>query len=154
MLGGEIQRGSVIHDTGYSEKAHCTGNPRSYLEPISGSLHVPIEGSYPTAEKIEDRSRIGCRVNQKRCRCFMKREGVSNREQQKPSRSTMTTNSNQNRSTTQKYLDSSNGLVNAPCSSRNSPKENSFLLTQANALAAESANTHAHSKRAKRFGTL
>src|SRR3990170_2956120 len=82
MLGGENQRGSVIHDMDYSEKAQCTGNPGSYLEPISNSMHVPIEGVYSAAEKIEDRSRIGCRVNQKHCRRFMKREGVSNREQQ------------------------------------------------------------------------
>ena len=27
-------------------------------------MHVPIEGVYPAAEKIEDRSRIGCHVNQ------------------------------------------------------------------------------------------
>jgi hypothetical protein len=30
----------------------------SYLEPVSQSLHVPIEGVYRKAEKIEDRSRI------------------------------------------------------------------------------------------------
>jgi len=44
-MGGEIQRGSLTHDTGYSETAHCIGMP-SYLEPISGSMHVPIEEVY------------------------------------------------------------------------------------------------------------
>jgi len=58
MMGGENQRGSSCHFSGYSEKAHCTGK-RSYLEPISGSLHVPIEGVYSAAEKIEDRVTIG-----------------------------------------------------------------------------------------------
>jgi len=141
VLGGEVQRGSVIHVTGCSEKAQCTGNSRSYLEPISSCMQKPIEG----------RSRIGCRVNQKQCRRFMKREGVSNREQQNTASSYA--NSNQNRSATQKYLHSSNGLVKEPCSSRNSPRENSSPLTQANALAAESANTPAHSKKAKPYGT-
>ena len=32
---------------------------RLYLAPISGSMHVSIEGVYGTTEKIEDRSRIG-----------------------------------------------------------------------------------------------
>jgi len=64
-MGGGIQRGSLIHDTGYSTKAHCIGKP-SYLEPNSGSLHGTIEGVYPAAaEKIEDRSRIGEKHNQK-----------------------------------------------------------------------------------------
>ena len=161
MLGGENQRGSIIHDTGYSEKAQCTGNQRSYLEPITNSMHEPIEGVYRVTKKIEDRSRIGCRVNQKQRRRLIKREGVSNREQQntesaynqRPT-STTNTNSNQNRSTTQKYLDSSNGLVNEPCNRQNSPRENSCPLTRANARAAESANTHAHLKKAKQSGTL
>jgi len=34
------------------------------LEPNSGSLHVPIEGAYRIAEKIEDRSRIGEKTGQ------------------------------------------------------------------------------------------
>ena len=57
-MGGENHRSSLNLIRAISAKAHCTGNP-SYLEPISGSLHVPIEGVYPAAEKIEDRSRIG-----------------------------------------------------------------------------------------------
>jgi hypothetical protein len=60
-LGGERHRGSVSYVTGYSATAQRTGNP-AYLEPNSGSLQKPIEG---LSEKIEDRSRIGCSVNQK-----------------------------------------------------------------------------------------
>ena len=55
-MGGENQRGSLNDTSGYSKKAQCTGVP-SYLDPISGSLHVPIEGVYP--KKIEDRVAIG-----------------------------------------------------------------------------------------------
>jgi len=40
---------------GYSDTAQCIGT-RSYLEPNSGSLHVPIEGVYRVTEKIEGRS--------------------------------------------------------------------------------------------------
>ena len=61
-LGGERHRESVSHVTGYSAKAQCTGNP-AYLEPNSQSLQKPIEGVYQ--KKIEDKSRIGCSVNQK-----------------------------------------------------------------------------------------
>jgi hypothetical protein len=50
---------------GYSEKAQCTGNPPSYLESNSGSLHVPIEGVYRVTEKIEGRSAIGVKTVQK-----------------------------------------------------------------------------------------
>ena len=50
---------------GYSEKAQCTGNLPSYLEPNSGSLHVPIEGVYRVTEKIEGRSAIGAETAQK-----------------------------------------------------------------------------------------
>ena len=50
---------------GYSEKAQCTGNLPSYLEPNSGSLHVPIEGIYRVTEKIEGRSAIGVKTAQK-----------------------------------------------------------------------------------------
>ena len=57
-MGGEIQRGRLNHVAGYSEKAQCIGK-RSYLEPISGSLHVLIEGVYRTPEKTEDRVAIG-----------------------------------------------------------------------------------------------
>ena len=60
---GEIQRGGLTRNTGYSATAHCTGT-RSYLEPISQSLHVPIEGVYRVAEKREDRSAIGGKHNQ------------------------------------------------------------------------------------------
>jgi len=41
-----------------------TGKP-AYLEPNSGSLHVPIEGVYRVTEKIEDRSAIGAETTQK-----------------------------------------------------------------------------------------
>jgi len=41
-----------------STKAQCTGK-QSYLEPNSGSLHVPIEGVYRATEKTEDRVTIG-----------------------------------------------------------------------------------------------
>ena len=58
IMGGEIQRENFTHDMGYSVKARCTGKS-SYLEPISGSMHVPIEGGYRVSEKIEYRSRIG-----------------------------------------------------------------------------------------------
>jgi membrane-bound lytic murein transglycosylase MltF len=62
-MGGEIQRGSLTHDTGYSTKAQCTGK-QSYLEPNSGSLHVPIEGVYRITEKTEDRVTIEEKHNQ------------------------------------------------------------------------------------------
>ena len=58
VLGGEDQRSKLFLIWASSAKAHCTGKP-SYLEPNSGSLHVPVEGVYRVAEKIEDRSRIG-----------------------------------------------------------------------------------------------
>jgi len=44
VLGGGEQRGCLNSSAGYSSKAHCTGKP-SYLEPISGSMQKPIEGS-------------------------------------------------------------------------------------------------------------
>ena len=62
-MGGESQRRSLTYDTGYSETAQFTGTP-SYLEPNSGSLHVPTEGVYRVTEKIEDRSAIGEKHNQ------------------------------------------------------------------------------------------
>ena len=58
MLGGENQRSKLFLIRANSAKAHCTGKP-PYLEPISQSMHVPVEGVYCIAEKIEDRSRIG-----------------------------------------------------------------------------------------------
>jgi hypothetical protein len=64
VMGGEKRRDISTYLSGYSETAQCIGK-LSYLEPISGSLHVPIEGVYCTAEKIEDRSRIGDKHNQK-----------------------------------------------------------------------------------------
>ena len=63
VLGGDFQRGSLNYIVGYSATAQCTGKG-SYLEPNSGSLHVPIEGVYRTAEKIEDRVAIGGKHNQ------------------------------------------------------------------------------------------
>ena len=62
-MGGE-SRSSLIHDRGYSDKAQCIGNPRSYLEPNSGSLHVPIEEAHRASEKIEERGAIGEKHNQ------------------------------------------------------------------------------------------
>jgi hypothetical protein len=62
-MGGEKQRGSLNGKSGYSVKAHCIGK-QSYLEPISGSLHVPIEGVYRATEKTEDRVTIGEKRNQ------------------------------------------------------------------------------------------
>src|SRR4030065_2535435 len=49
-MGGEIQRGSLTHDTGYSKTVYCTGKS-SYLEPISGSMQKPIEGEVAIGEK-------------------------------------------------------------------------------------------------------
>jgi hypothetical protein len=49
-MAGEIQRGTLIHDTGYFETAHCIGKP-AYLKPNSGSMHVPIEGRIAIEEK-------------------------------------------------------------------------------------------------------
>ena len=62
-MGGENQRGSQNQLSGYSEKAQCIGK-QSYLEPNSGSLHVPIEGVYRTTEKTEDRVTIEEKHNQ------------------------------------------------------------------------------------------
>ncbi len=58
MLGGENQSSKLFLIRASSAKAHCTSKP-SYLKPNSSSMHVPIEGVYRVAEKIEDRSRIG-----------------------------------------------------------------------------------------------
>jgi hypothetical protein len=55
VMGGENQS-SLTHDSGCYVKAQCTGKPPSYLEPNSGSMHVPIEGVYRAAEKLEGRS--------------------------------------------------------------------------------------------------
>jgi len=80
-MGGGIQRGSLIHDTGYSTKAHCIGKP-SYLEPNSGSLHGTIEGVYPAAaEKIEDKVAIGGKHNQKHVENEAYLEPIRNRMQ-------------------------------------------------------------------------
>ena len=43
----------------FLKKTQRTRRTLSYLEPISGSLHVPIEGVYRAAEKTEDRVAIG-----------------------------------------------------------------------------------------------
>ena len=50
-MGGENQRGSFTLFSGYSATAQCIGKARSYLEPNSGSLHVPIEGRVAIGEK-------------------------------------------------------------------------------------------------------
>jgi hypothetical protein len=50
VQGGEVERGSLTQFSGCSVKAHCIGK-RSYLEPNSGSLHVPIEGRVANGEK-------------------------------------------------------------------------------------------------------
>ena len=63
LRGGEVERGRLRQFAGYSETAQCTGMP-AYLEPISGSLHVPIEGVYSATEKIEDKVAIGEKRNQ------------------------------------------------------------------------------------------
>jgi hypothetical protein len=61
VLGGERQRISLSTVSGYSAKAHCT-----YLEPNSNRMQKPIGGlSASPAKTIEDRSRIGCHINQK-----------------------------------------------------------------------------------------
>jgi hypothetical protein len=62
-FGGESQRGGFRVSRADSAIAHCTGKP-SYLEPISGSMHVPIEGLLARLKKIEDRSRSGEKSNQ------------------------------------------------------------------------------------------
>jgi hypothetical protein len=64
VIGGENQRSSLKFSSGYSTKAQRKGKLRSYLEPNSGSLHVPIEGVYPAAVKIEDRVAIEEEHNQ------------------------------------------------------------------------------------------
>jgi hypothetical protein len=62
--GGERQRSSVGSDTGYSEKAQCTGKP-AYLEPNSNSMQKPIGGLLALLKNVEDRSAIGGSRNQK-----------------------------------------------------------------------------------------
>jgi hypothetical protein len=62
-MGGENQQDSLNRFSGYSKSAHCIGMP-SYLEPNSGSMHVPIEGVYRATEKTEDRVAIGEKHNQ------------------------------------------------------------------------------------------
>ena len=42
-MGGDFQKGSLNHVTGYSATAQCTGKP-SYLEPNSQSMQKTIEG--------------------------------------------------------------------------------------------------------------
>jgi hypothetical protein len=42
-LGGENQQTSLNRNMGYSDQAHCTGNP-VYLEPNSRSMQKPIGG--------------------------------------------------------------------------------------------------------------
>ena len=76
--GGESQRSRLISFRANSAKAKCTGKP-AYLEPISGSMHVPIEGVYRTAEKIEERVAIEEKSNrnhvesQKQTRTYLER---------------------------------------------------------------------------------
>ena len=38
------QRTNAVSNTGYSEKAQCTGKPRSYLERTRNSMQKPIAG--------------------------------------------------------------------------------------------------------------
>jgi hypothetical protein len=71
MLGGEVQRGNSNRFRDYSVKAQCIGK-RSYLEPISGSLHVPIEGVYRVTEKIEGRVANGEKHNQNHVENYIK----------------------------------------------------------------------------------
>ena len=42
--GGDFQRSNASRFSGYSAKAQCTGNPRSYLVPIRNTMQSPIEG--------------------------------------------------------------------------------------------------------------
>ena len=44
--GGESQKSKALLNAGYSDKAQCTGNTPSYLEPNSQSLQKTIEGVY------------------------------------------------------------------------------------------------------------
>ena len=44
VSGGELERGSLTHFTGYSEKAQCTGNT-AYLEPNSNRMQKTYRGS-------------------------------------------------------------------------------------------------------------
>ena len=62
--GGEPNREtqSMVPKAFRSCPPHTAHN--AYLEPISGSMQKPIEGVYPPAEKIEDRSAIGEKHNQ------------------------------------------------------------------------------------------
>jgi hypothetical protein len=43
VRGGDLERGSLTHFSGYSTKAQCTGKP-AYLEPNRDSLQKPIGG--------------------------------------------------------------------------------------------------------------
>ena len=66
-MGGENQRRSLAHETGYSKKAQCTGKP-SFLKPNSQSLQKTYRGGLYVStlplKKIEDRSAIGEKHNQ------------------------------------------------------------------------------------------
>ena len=77
MMGGENRRSILTLDRDYSEKAQRTCKAPSYLEPNSGSLHVPIEGVYSAAEKTEGRVAIGEKTGQnhveKQSRAYLER---------------------------------------------------------------------------------
>ena len=69
-LGGERQRISLSTVSGYSAKAQRTGKP-AYLEHNRNTMQKPIGGlSASPAKTIEDRSRIGCSLNQKNVEKF------------------------------------------------------------------------------------
>jgi hypothetical protein len=75
-MGGESQRSSLTSFGASSAKAQCKGKP-AYLQPNSQSMHRTIEGVYPAAENIEDRSAIGEEHNQnnveKQTRTYLER---------------------------------------------------------------------------------
>jgi hypothetical protein len=84
--GGENQKSKALLNTGYSDKAQCTGKP-AYLKPNSNSMQKPIGGLSCAcfAETIEDRSRIGFALNQKHAeKLSLFRRGVKQKIAQQP----------------------------------------------------------------------
>ena len=78
-MGGDSQKGSLTSFRASSAKAHCTGKQPSYLTPNSGSLHVPIEGVYCVAEKIEEEFAIGEKTAQNNVETRVYLERIRNR---------------------------------------------------------------------------
>ena len=48
--GGESQKNKALLNTGYSDKAHCTGKP-AYQEPNRNSMQKPVGGLSQTASE-------------------------------------------------------------------------------------------------------